>query len=131
MVECSAKRYRADPKKGSPEWQHLRQPNAHQSQLIKLCTRESIQSVIEHCTTDSPLHKLLVSAYARFASINDIHVLAFSNVPGHFKSSVMAGMALLRCKQHFDGAEAEDFAVGECRFHQYGFYEGCSVKGRH
>jgi hypothetical protein len=72
-----------------------------------------------------------VGAYARFASINDVYVLAFSNFSGHFKSSVMASMALLRCKQYFDGAEADGFAVGDCRFHQHGFYEGCNVKGGH
>jgi hypothetical protein len=109
----------------------LRQPNTHQSQLIKLCSRESIQAVIDHYTVESPLYILLVSAYARFASANDIQVLAFSEFPAHFKSSVMAKLAFLRCKQHFDGAGAEDFAVGECRFHQHGFYEECSTRKRH
>jgi hypothetical protein len=32
----------------------LRQPDIHQSQLTKLCTREFIQNVIDHYTTDSP-----------------------------------------------------------------------------
>jgi hypothetical protein len=109
----------------------LRQPNTHQSQLIRLCTSESVQAVMDHYTTESPLYKLLVSAYARFASANDVQVLAFGNFPGHFKSSVMAGLALLRCKQHFDGAEAGDFAVGECAFHGHGFYEECSTRKRH
>jgi hypothetical protein len=111
----------------------LRQPNTHQSQLIKLCSRESIQAVIDHYTTESPLYTLLVSAYARFASAKEIQVLAFSNFPEHFKSSVMVALGGLRCKQHVDGAGAEDFAVygGECRFHKHGFYEGCSTRKRY
>jgi hypothetical protein len=31
MVECSAKKYRADSKKGSPEWQHQ---TGHQSEVV-------------------------------------------------------------------------------------------------
>ncbi|KAF2818644.1 hypothetical protein CC86DRAFT_399151 [Ophiobolus disseminans] len=106
----------------------LRSTNSHQSQFIRLIGRKGVEAIIDRHGAMSPLFALIVSAYARFATAHQIANIAFSNYPGEFKSHVMRDMALLRAKQHFDGAPAADFAVGECRFHMHGFYQSCSVR---
>jgi len=106
----------------------LRSPHGQQSQFVRLLSREGVQAIIGRHGASSPLFFLVVSAYARFATAHEIGKLAFSNYPGEFKSHVMKEMALLRARQHVDGAPAADFAVGECRFHGHGFYEPCSVR---
>jgi hypothetical protein len=108
----------------------LQQSHAHQSQLIRLLTAEAMHSIIESYSITSPLYVLLVSAYARFASAREIELLAYSEYDARFKSAVMVRLGLLRGKQHVDGAAAEDFVIGECRFHGHGFYEACSVRKR-
>ncbi|CAO2652082.1 Nn.00g003650.m01.CDS01 [Neocucurbitaria sp. VM-36] len=106
----------------------LRSPNSHQSQLVRLLTHQRIHGFLNGCTTCSPFFLLLATAYARFASVHDIQVLAVSNFPDTFKNGVMQALAPLRAKQHVYGNAAADFAVGECRFHTHGFYEACGMR---
>ncbi|KAH7092343.1 hypothetical protein FB567DRAFT_614246 [Paraphoma chrysanthemicola] len=108
----------------------LRARGTHQTQLIRLLDANTIKAIIEQYGTQSPLFLLLVAAYARFASVNDIGTLAFSSVSGSFKSHVLKEMAGLRAKQHIDGVGAPDFVVSECRFHGHDFYAPCSLRRR-
>jgi hypothetical protein len=77
---------------------------------------------------DSPIFKLLASAYARFASPQQMAEFAFMNYNDAFKCNVLKEMTLLRAMQHLDRAPAGDFAVGACRFHTHGFYDFCAQK---
>ncbi|KAH7068399.1 hypothetical protein BKA63DRAFT_581875 [Paraphoma chrysanthemicola] len=108
----------------------LRARGTHQIQLIRLLYANTITAIIEQYGTQSPLFLLLVAAYARFASVNEIGILAFSSVNGSFKSHVLKEMAGLRAKQHVDGVAAPDFVVSECRFHGHDFYAPCSLRRR-
>lgn len=102
----------------------LRRADSFQSQFTSPLTRERVGKVVADSSVHSGFFKLVALSYARFATVDDIRVLAFSNYNIYFKSQVMQSMASLRISQHIDGVEAQDFVVGVCHFHTHGFYEG-------
>lgn len=71
----------------------LRRKDGFQSQFIRLLTRARIEKVIADSGVHSGLFKLVSHAYARFATVDEIRVLAFSSYNLFFKSQVMQSMA--------------------------------------
>ncbi|KAF1359707.1 hypothetical protein EJ07DRAFT_76002, partial [Lizonia empirigonia] len=108
--------------------QILRLKNGFQSQFIRLLTHDRIELIVTDCGVHAGLFKLVAHAYARFATVNEIRILAFSNYSAYFKSQVMQSMAGLRTHQHLDGNAAKDFVVGTCYYHSHGFYEACTQR---
>ncbi|KAF2628566.1 hypothetical protein BU25DRAFT_339544 [Macroventuria anomochaeta] len=104
----------------------LRQAKGLQSQFIRLLTHGRIEQIIAEAGVGSGFFKLVAHAYARFATVDEIRVLAFSNYNMYFKSQVMQSMAGMRTHQHMDGNEANNFVVGTCHYHTHGFYEACT-----
>jgi hypothetical protein len=106
----------------------LRRPGGHQSRFIGLLTENGVKKILDEYGAKSPLFKLTAYAYARFASVHEIDVFAFSNYPGAFKSHILKQMASLRTTQHMDGVAAPDFVKMECNFHAHGPYDPCSLR---
>lgn len=106
--------------------QTLRQADAFQPQLIRLLTHDCTERVIAESGVHSRLFKLVAHAYTRFAFVDEIRVLAFSNYNVYFKSQVMQSMANMRTHQHMDGNAAKDFVVGTCHYHTHDFYDACT-----
>jgi hypothetical protein len=67
----------------------LRSSNGYQSQLISLITNYAVRDIISRYRPKSPLLMLIASAYARFASAEEIATLAFAKYPGELKSYVL------------------------------------------
>ena len=109
--------------------QTLRLADSFQSQLIRLLTRDRIERIIAESGVHSGFFKLVAHTYARFATVDEIRVLAFSNYNAYFKSQVMQSMASMRTHQHMDGNAARDFVVGTCHYHTHGFYDACTQRG--
>lgn len=108
--------------------QTLRLVNTFQSQFIRLLTHDRVEKMIAESGVHSGFFKLVAHAYARFATVDEIRVLAFSNYNVYFQSQVMQSMASMRIHQHMDGNEANGFVVGLCHYHTYDFYEACTQR---
>src|SRR5690242_14014903 len=80
----------------------LRRKDRLQSQFIRALTQERIEKIITGSGVHSGLFKLVAHAYARFAAIHEVQVLAFSNYSWYFKSRIMHSMDSLRVSQHMD-----------------------------
>lgn len=106
----------------------LRSEYGHQSQFIRLLTQAGVQSIIDQYGMKSGLFRLAVGAYARFASSQEIDVLAFSKYPPDFLRHVLKDLALLRKAQHRDGMVSEEFAIADCPYHNHGFYGSCPLR---
>lgn len=106
----------------------LRQAGSHQSQFIRLLSSSGVQSILDRYATNAPLFTVVVKAYARFATLNDIDKLASTKYPGAFRIHVMKELARLRTTQHFDGAAAGDFAMEDCNYHNHSPYDFCPVR---
>ena len=106
----------------------LRGANGHQSQFIRLMTKSVVEAIANHYGTNSPLFRVAVKAYARFATLHELDQLAFSNYPASFKCHMMKELGRLRQTQHLDGAAALDFAIGDCNYHSHTFYGYCPLR---
>jgi hypothetical protein len=106
----------------------LRGASGHQSQFIRLMKKSGVDAITNHYGTNSPLFRVAVKAYARFATLHELDQLAFSDYPASFKSYTMKELGRLRQTQHSDGAAALDFAIGDCNYHSHAFYGYCPLR---
>jgi hypothetical protein len=89
---------------------------------------DAVQAMIDKSGTASPVFLLTASAYARFASIQEVKTLVYLKNSADFKSQVIKELRLLRSTQRVDGSAAADFVVNDCTLHTHEFHESCPLR---